>query len=129
MNGKKSRWNDTAIESIMGTLLRSGVLFAAGIVLLGGVLYLHQYGFQQPHYAIFKGEPAALRHLPGIVQDGFKFHSHGVIQLGLVFLIATPVARVMFSVFAFIFEKDGLYVAVTLIVLSVLLFSLSGGHL
>jgi uncharacterized membrane protein len=36
------------------------------------------------------------------------------------------VARVIFSAFAFAFEKDVLYVVVTLFVLAVLLFSLFG---
>jgi uncharacterized membrane protein len=38
-------------------------------------------------------------------------------------LVATPVARVAFSVFAFFKERDWLYVGLTLIVLSVLMFS------
>jgi uncharacterized membrane protein len=50
----------------------------------------------------------------------------GLIQLGLLFLIATPVARVAFSVAAFALEKDTLYVAVTLVVLTLLLLSLTG---
>jgi uncharacterized membrane protein len=48
----------------------------------------------------------------------------GWIQLGLLLLIATPVARVAFSVYAFARQRDFLYVGVTLIVLTVLLFGL-----
>ena len=38
------------------------------------------------------------------------------------------VARVAFSIFAFIEERDRLYVAVTLVVLGVLLYSIVGGY-
>jgi uncharacterized membrane protein len=43
-------------------------------------------------------------------------------------LIATPVARVLFTVFAFAYERDWTYVAVTLIVLTLLLYSLGAWH-
>jgi len=52
-------------------------------------------------------------------------HAHGIIQLGLLLLIATPVARVAFSVVAFAAERDWLYVAITLIVLAILIYSLT----
>jgi uncharacterized membrane protein len=50
-----------------------------------------------------------------------------LIQLGLLLLIATPVARVLFSVLAFIYEKDWTYVGITMIVLTLLCYSLFGG--
>jgi uncharacterized membrane protein len=52
-----------------------------------------------------------------------------MIQLGLLFLIATPVARVAFSVYAFMRERDKTYVIITLIVLAILLYSLFGRHM
>ena len=58
-----------------------------------------------------------------------SFRARGLIQLGLLLLIATPVARVAFSVFAFARQHDRTYVVVTLIVLSILIFSLAGGRL
>ena len=41
-------------------------------------------------------------------------------------LILTPVARVAFSVAAFALERDWTYVAITLIVLAILVYSLTG---
>ena len=121
-------WNDTSIEIIIGRLLQTGVLLSAAVVLIGGVLYLIEYGTTHPHYKVFNLESAYLRHMPAIFSDAFKLHSTGIIQLGLLLLIFTPIARVLFSVFAFLVERDLMYVIVTLIVLSVLLFSLFGGH-
>jgi len=52
----------------------------------------------------------------------------GIIQLGLLLLIATPVARVAFSIAAFAMQRDRLYVVVTLMVLAILLYSLTSGQ-
>jgi uncharacterized membrane protein len=46
--------------------------------------------------------------------------------MGLLLLIATPVARVALLAVAFAVQRDRLYVVVTLIVLAVLLASLVG---
>ncbi len=59
--------------------------------------------------------------------DAAKLQGRGWIQLGLLLLIATPVARVVFTVFAFARERDTTYVVVTLIVLGLLLCGLFGG--
>jgi hypothetical protein len=48
-----------------------------------------------------------------------------VIQFGLLLLIATPLARVAFSVAAFALQRDRTYVVVTLFVLVVVLLGLT----
>jgi len=53
-------------------------------------------------------------------------NGRGIIQFGLLLLIATPVARVAFSIFGFAQERDRMYVVFTVIVFSILLFSLLG---
>jgi uncharacterized membrane protein len=120
-------WGDQEIEEIIGNLLRIGVLLSAAVVAVGGVLYLIKYGASRPHYGLFRGEPQDLRSVPRIVQDALDGHSRGIIQLGLLLLIATPIARVIFSIYAFAREKDRMYVVVTLIVLAVLIYSLVWG--
>ena len=49
------------------------------------------------------------------------------IATGLLVLMATPVARVCFSVAAFAIQRDWVYVAITLLVLAILLYSLVWG--
>jgi len=115
------------VEGIVGNLLRVGVIVAAVVVLSGGVLYLFRYGSSLPQYQVFQGEPADLRSISGIVMDALALRRRGVIQFGLLLLIATPVARVAFSVVAFALEHDRTYVIVTLIVLALLLYSIAGG--
>jgi uncharacterized membrane protein len=55
-----------------------------------------------------------------------QFSARAIIQFGLLLLIATPIARVIFSAVAFAFERDYLYVAFTLAVLAILTYSLLG---
>ena len=124
MQPERNYWTDERVEAVISVLLRIGVVGAAAIVLLGGVLYLLQYGMAVPHYEVFRGEPLHLRTVSGIIATALNFESSGIIQLGLLLLILTPVARVVFSVAAFGLQRDRLYVSVTIIVLVVLLYDL-----
>jgi uncharacterized membrane protein len=117
-------WNDQRIEVIIGALLRTGVILAASVVLLGGVLYLKRHGHEVANYATFHGEPENLKSVSQIVHGALAGSARAIIQLGLLLLIATPVARVIFSAIAFAIEHDYMYVVITLIVLGVLLYSL-----
>ncbi len=126
MNHKKTAISDARIDEIIGNLLRAGVIVSSLIVLIGGGLYLTRHGTEAPDYHIFHGEPSDLRTVLGIMKDVSTFSSRGMIQFGLLVLIATPVMRVFFTVVSFTIQRDRVYVGVTLIVLAVLLFSLSG---
>jgi uncharacterized membrane protein len=117
---------DKRIDEFMGLLLRSGVILAATIVLVGGVVYLARHAVPM-NYQTFQSEPEDLRTISGVFGEARAFRGRGLIQLGLLVLIATPIARVTFSVFAFLYQRDWKYVVFTLIVLGLLLYSLSGG--
>src|ERR1700726_831281 len=118
---------DQRMDQIMAVLLRRGALLAASLVFIGGVVYLSPHDVPSINYRVFQGEPQELRTVGGILREAGKFHGRGLIQLGLLVLIATPVARVLFSVVAFIYERDWTYVAITMIVLALLCYSLFGG--
>ena len=119
-------WNDQEIEDIVGNLLRTGVTLSATVVLIGAALYLFRHGHEPVHYGVFRGEPADYKSISGILHGVKTLRGRGFIQLGLLLLIATPVARVAFSVWGFAAEKDRLYVIFTLFVLAILLYSLFG---
>jgi uncharacterized membrane protein len=129
MSSPKHTWTEQQIEKIVGNLLRIGVILAAVVVFWGGALYLIRAEATSPDYRVFHGEPADLRSVSGIVTDALALQSRGIIQLGLLLLVATPVARVAFSAFAFAQQRDRIYVIVTLSVLAVLLYSLIGGYM
>lgn len=121
-----AEWSDQNIEDVVGNLLRAGVMTSAAVVLAGGIIYLLRHGSSHPDYHIFQGEPPDLTTLSGIFHYAFALHGRGIIQLGLLLLIATPVARVAFSIWGFAAEHDRMYVVFTSIVLVILLYSLLG---
>ena len=121
-------WTDERIEIIIGNLLKSGVILSSSVVLFGGILYLARHGHALPQYHVFAGEPKSLRSVSGILSQVLHFSARGIIQLGILLLIATPVVRVAFAAVAFAIERDQLYVVLTLIVLTILLCSLIWGQ-
>ena len=123
---RKADWTDQKLEVIIANLLRAGVMLSATLVVIGGLIFLVRHGFSPASYHVFAGEPFELRNLRGIARAALRLRGQGIIQLGLLFLIATPVARVAFSVFAFAIERDWLYVSIASFVLAVLLYSLFG---
>src|SRR5258705_212762 len=108
-------------------LLRTGVILAAAFVLAGGVVFLVRHPEPVTNYRVFQGEPEESRTVTGIFHEALALHGRGLIQLGLLILIATPIARVAFSVVAFLYQRDWMYVAVTVMVLGLLVYSLLGG--
>jgi uncharacterized membrane protein len=122
----EANWTDRRIEGAVGNLLRGGVSLAALIVFLGAIIYLVRHGLSPVEYHVFRGEPADLRTVRGIFRDTFHLRGRGIIQLGLLVLIATPVARVALSMFGFAAERDRMYVYFTAVVFLILLYSLLG---
>jgi uncharacterized membrane protein len=119
-------WTDQTIETVVGNLLRVGVSLAATVVAIGGAIYLARHWAEPASYRVFHGEPPEFSSVIGIVHQALGRSGRGIIQFGLLLLIATPVARVGFSAWAFAEERDRMYVGFTLIVLAVLLYSLLG---
>ncbi len=119
-------WTDRKVEDLVGNLLRAGVFLAALVVFSGAVVYLARHGREPADYRVFHGEPNQLRTIPGVLREAFAFQGRGIIQLGLLLLIATPVARVVLSIVGFAAERDRMYVGFATIVLVILLYSLFG---
>lgn len=119
-----SYWEQKDVEKLIGRLLRTGVLLASIVALIGGIFYLHVYGKGQPQYHVFIGAAEQLRHIKGILQGVTQLDGAAIIQLGVVILISTPIIRVAFSALAFFIEKDYKYVLITFIVFSVIMFSM-----
>ena len=115
---------DRQVEISIAILLRTGVFLAAAVVLIGGILYLAHSGHMPTHYHVFHGEPSDLRSPTAVVREAVSGRPDAIIELGLLLLILTPIARVVFSVVAFARERDFMYVVMTVVVLTVLLYSL-----
>jgi uncharacterized membrane protein len=116
-------WVDTAISR----LLRGGVLLSISVILVGLALsFIHH-----PQYVSSKTDLVHLTDAgtvyPHTLGDVFtrvrNARGQAIVMVGLLLLIATPVARVGFSIVAFAIERDRLYVLITAAVLTLLLVS------
>ncbi|MBH8576595.1 DUF1634 domain-containing protein [Nostocaceae cyanobacterium CENA369] len=124
MSLKRRTKFEQRFEQFIGNLLRVGVILATTLVLIGGILYLIRHGTEVPNYQFFRGVSPEFRTPDGVKTSILLGRNRGIIQLGLLLLIATPVIRVIFSLFAFIKLRDFTYIIVTLIVLLGLIYSL-----
>lgn len=124
MTGDKKKITDVDLERMIGQILRTGVLLSSAVVLAGGIIYLIRHGGQQPQFGVFKGEPEKMK-IPGPMWRAI-WHGEGrpLIALGILLLILTPIARIIFSIGGYLLEKDYLYVSITLFVLAVILWNL-----
>ncbi|MDR5727367.1 MAG: DUF1634 domain-containing protein [Terriglobia bacterium] len=116
--------HDKQVEMFIGQVLRAGVLLSSFVTLIGLVLYLAHHGSSIPNYHAFHSVSPMLRTVHELIPYAFHGDSLAIIQLGVLLLIATPVARVAFLVGAFALERDHMYVAVSGLVLVILLFSI-----
>lgn len=114
---------DRNIETVLGNLLRIGVIIAGSVVIIGAVLFLVRHGLEIPSYHIFKPDSFNFSDFRDLFRGIITFRSVSIMEIGILLLIATPFLRVLFSVFAFAYEKDYMYVIFTVIVFIILIFS------
>lgn len=125
MSRPSHRPTDHELDLSVAAMLRLGVSLAALVVLLGGLLSLRHPHARVPDYTHFTAVGQGLSTVPGILHGAAHANPAAIIQLGLLLLIATPVARVLFCVYGFARQRDVLYVLISLAVLLILFYSLT----
>jgi uncharacterized membrane protein len=121
---RETRGGATRLNTWLSHVLRAGVAVSAVVILTGAAIYLARHGSARLGDRVFHGEPADLRSVTGIVGGVRRLESRAIVQLGLLLLIATPIARVVASAIGFLWARDRLYVALTGAVLMLLAYSL-----
>ncbi len=119
--------SDQDLDISVAVVLRIGIILSASVVILGGVLLQNHLFSAVPDYAHFHSGDPGLRSVMGIVQGAVNFTPRSVIQLGLLLLIATPVARVLLCIIGFTRQRNLLYVGVSSLIFAILLFSFFKG--
>jgi uncharacterized membrane protein len=111
-------------ELAISHVLRGGVVLSALIILAGVVAFYLDY-FTASGHPVNTAFPHTLSGVGAGLAHG---NPVAVIVLGLLVLLATPVARVAVSIIAFALERDWRYVVITSIVLVILLVSFGLGR-
>ncbi|GEB77958.1 DUF1634 domain-containing protein [Sporolactobacillus inulinus] len=114
--------NMDSVGLMIGWTLRIGITMSSLIIIFGLILFYAegQSGYEADRYPT---------HIKDIMQGCFALKPYGVILMGLLALMLTPVFRVGISIIAFLIEKDYLYTVITLIVFSILIISFYIGRM
>lgn len=118
-------FRDKDLQALIGNLLRIGVVIAMTIVVGGLILFLFEHGRETAHYETFTDE--GVFRLQKFLDELGSGRSSAIIELGVMVLIATPIARVLFTMIGFWLEKDRLYTFIALLVLCIIVISMLMG--
>lgn len=118
--------NERQLEKSISNFVKLGIIIASSIVLFGGTLYLVHHGTEPANYAYFRGEPSVLRSPKTVLESALTGDVISIIQLGILVIIITPIARVALSALIFWERRDWAYVFFTLFVLTGLIYSFIG---
>ena len=91
-------------------------------------MYLIHHGYEPAEYQIFRGTPSEFHSPTGVVNAVLAGSRRGIIQLGLLILIAIPILRVIISFCTFLLQRNFVYVIITSLVLASLTYSLVGAY-
>lgn len=120
-------WVDVAISRV----LRIGVVLSVAIIALGLVMtFLHHPEYATSHSMLGSLTAPGAQYpntLFGVFRGVGEGHGLSIVMLGLLLLIATPLARVALSIAIFVIEHDRLYTAITTAVLLILLIGFAVG--
>jgi uncharacterized membrane protein len=123
-------------ELLISYVLRYGVALCSAVIALGLVARLAHLGpvtrRSRDLIALLMNDallsPPVLPHSPAELREGLlHFRPDVIMAAGLLLLIALPILRVALTVVVFLFERDWAFLAITLFVLSVLVFGLLHG--
>lgn len=118
------RWAPEQVDRLVGTLLQGGVILAAGVGVIGGIVTLLHHHANLIHFGDFAGTAEPLRAVGAVVRAALAGDPRAISQLGILLLIATPIARVVLSLGVFLYQRDRVFVLVTQTVLLLLLWGL-----
>jgi uncharacterized membrane protein len=123
-------YSDEKLQGLISITLRSGVFAAASIGLIGGLLFFASSP-QPADFHSFQGASMPFSSPQQILRQAFlqpgeemRLRGLSIVQIGVLFLLMTPVIRVVFSIVGFAMERDRAYVLITSFVLLTLIVSI-----
>jgi len=121
-------FSDIDLNRSVGNLLRLGVILSV-ITSLIGFIKLFLEGFRMPKkYRLLEMGDSSEKVWGHFWETLCKGEGMAIIQLGILFLIVTPLMRIVFALIGYLKEKDYTYVLVSLIVLAIMIVSFLTGY-
>lgn len=122
------KFGEKDFQTIVGNLLRYGVWISLSVAFIGGIVYLMGHSTDIENYSVFHENDRNIFEVITTIYNGvIQGNGESLIFFGIILLFLTPVLRVLLSLFAFLLEKDYLYVVITLIVIFIILVSVALG--
>ncbi|MTG97063.1 MULTISPECIES: DUF1634 domain-containing protein [Myroides] len=123
-----AKFNDSDLQSIIGNVLRYGVLLALTVAVIGGIIVMFTKSGNTVDFSTFIEKDD---NIFNVINRIFAGVGHGdgesIIFLGILLLFITPALRLLLSLVSFFFEKDWLYVFISLIVIGIIVLSVTLG--
>lgn len=122
---------DRQLQRIIGLTLRTGVLIAVVIGVFGGTIFLVSHCSDPVSFQKFVGTKSLFASPLNTARQALHLGTQNtenrglaIAQIGIICLLLTPIIRVALSIVGFALERDGIYVAITAIVLATLTCSM-----
>lgn len=122
---------DRHLQRIISFTLRTGVLVAVIVGVLGGTIFLASHRSDPVSFKTFAGAHSLYAFPEKTAHEALYPTAHdtndrglAIAQMGIICLLLTPIIRVALSIFGFALERDMVYVGITAVVLATLTCSL-----
>lgn len=110
------------MENAMSVILTTGMIISLMLVTIGGVLYLYQSAHENID-AFFHSGLNFQTSVGQIVLSAFSLSPFGIIEFGVLILVATQSVRVGLLVWYYSLKKDRWFTGISLFILAVLIYS------
>jgi len=111
------------IEEMISMILTIGILISTSLVLIGGFMYLLQFGNHDMNTELSQTVSYATN-MKFIWQSALSVSPLGLIELGLLALVATQILRVGLLVWFYSAIHDYVFTLISLFILFTLIYSL-----
>ena len=117
----QEKFGERDFQLIIGNLLRYGVWISLSVAFMGGIIYLLNHGNELENYSTFyENDRNIFKVIINIYNGVVQGQGESIILLGIILLFITPILRLLISLIVFYFEKDYLYVFITMIVILII---------
>jgi len=117
----QEKFEERDFQLIIGNLLRYGVWISLSVAFMGGIIYLLNHGNELENYSTFyENDTNIFKVIINIYNGVVQGQGESIILLGIILLFITPILRLLISLIVFYFEKDYLYVFITMIVILII---------